>query len=81
MSQIEEIYQLKEWCPSDHRKAENGNITVADITVNNQTVSNTHDILSCSPKLIQVTLVESRTSTGVFRKEMRIEADASDFKM
>ena len=31
-------------------------------------------------KLFQVTLVESRTSTGLFRKEMRIEADPSDFK-
>ena len=29
----------------------------------------------------QVTLVESRTSTGIFRKEMRIEADPNDFRI
>jgi len=61
--EIEEIYQLKEWFPPDHWKADNGNLTAAQITVNNHTV----------------TLVESRTSTGLFRKEMRIEADPSDF--
>jgi len=62
--EIEEIYQLKEWFPPDHWKADSENVTVTDVTVNNHTV----------------TLVESRTSTGLFRKEMRIEADPSDFK-
>ena len=37
--EIEEIYQLKEWFPPDHWKAENDNVTVTDVTVNNHTVS------------------------------------------
>ena len=43
--EIEEIYQLKEWFPPDHRQAGDGNITVTDVTVNNHTVSNNHQIL------------------------------------
>eukprot|EP00092_Neocalanus_flemingeri_P010552 GFUD01011368.1.p1 GENE.GFUD01011368.1~~GFUD01011368.1.p1 ORF type:complete len:552 (-),score=188.52 GFUD01011368.1:167-1822(-) len=62
--EIEEIYQLKEWFPPDLKKADTDNVTVTDVTINNHTV----------------TLVESRTSAGLFRKEMRIEADPSDFK-
>lgn len=66
--EIEEIYQLKEWFPPDHWKADIDNSSSSNtvsITANNHTV----------------TLVESRTSTGLFRKEMRIEADPTDFKM
>ena len=50
--EIEEIYQLKEWFPPDHRKAGDGNITVTDVTVNNHTVSNTHQILEMIIKTV-----------------------------
>jgi len=45
--------------------AENDNPTITDVTVHNHTV----------------TLVESRTSTGIFQKEMRIAADPNDFRI
>lgn len=62
--EIEEIFQLKEWYPPDHWKNTAENVSVTDVTVDNCTV----------------TMVESRTSTGFFKKEMRIEADPSDFR-
>jgi len=65
--EIEEIYQLTEWYPPDYWRSKepiNENVSVTDVTVNNQTV----------------TMVESRTSDGFFRKEMRLEAEPSDFR-
>jgi len=65
--EIEEIYQLTEWYPPDHWRSKepiNENVSVTDVTVNNKTV----------------TMVESRTSDGFFQKEMRLEAEPSDFR-
>lgn len=61
--EIEEIYQLKEWFPPDYWRAAHEDVTVTDVTVNN----------------CMVTMIESRTSAGFFKKQMRIEADPSDF--
>jgi len=51
--EIEEIYQLKEWFPPDYWRAAHENVTVTDVTVN-----------SC-----MVTMIESRTATGFFKKK------------
>ena len=80
--EVEEIFQLKEWFPPDYGGHAQNNLTVTDVTVNNCTVSN--DILSLLNQeyvffLNQVTMIESRTSDGFFKKQMRIEADPHIF--
>jgi len=67
--EIEEIYQLQEWFPPDHWRSgagagEGGPGGTMEVTANNCTV----------------TMVESRSSSGSLMKEMRIEADPSDFR-
>jgi len=62
--EIEEIYQLKEWIPPDFFKNRPNDVTVTDVTVNN----------------CMVTMIESRTASGFFKKQMRIEADPCIFK-
>jgi len=62
--EVEEIFQLKEWFPPDYGGHAGGHdVTVTDVTVNNCTV----------------TMIESRTSDGFFKKQMRIEADPHIF--
>merc|ERR1712106_530722 len=62
--EVEEIFQLKEWFPPDYGGHAVGHgVTVTDDTVNNCTV----------------TMIESRTSDGFFKKQMRIEADPHIF--
>jgi len=62
--EIEEVFELRQWYPPDHWKNTTEDISVTDVTVDNCTV----------------TMVESRTSTGLLKKAMRIEADPNDFK-
>jgi len=67
--EIEEIYQLQEWYPPDHWRSgatagSGGPGGTMEVTANNCTV----------------TMVESRSSNGFLMKEMRIEADPSDFR-
>jgi len=67
--EIEEIYQLQEWYPPDHWRSgagagSGGPGGTMEVTSNNCTV----------------TMVESRSSNGFLMKEMRIEADPSDFR-
>jgi len=67
--EIEEIYQLQEWYPPDHWRSGAGADSggpggTMEVTANNCTV----------------TMVESRSSNGFLMKEMRIEADPSDFR-
>jgi len=62
--EIEEIYQLKEWVPPDYFKNSPSDVTVTDVTVNN----------------CMITMIESRTAAGFFKKQMRIEADPCIFK-
>ena len=55
------------------------NVTVTDVTVNNCMVRE-DGWTQIFPFLFQVTMIESRTAAGFFKKQMRIEADPCIFK-